>query len=175
MGRARSGWPGYSKRSSEDVVDASPNPCRPRVTRAQWQGTIGGQEDLRDSRNVAIVVLGEKPYAEGQGDRTDGMTLDRTDLSALSTVARSGVPIVVVLVSGRPLVVTGELQNWRGLIAAWLPGTEGNGVADVLSGDFRPTGKLPMSWWRTATQIPINVGDTTYDPLFAYGFGLTYP
>ena len=125
--------------------------------------------------DVAIVVVGEKPYAEGQGDRTDGMTLDRTDLSALSTVARTGVPVVVVLVSGRPLVVTSELPGWRGLIAAWLPGTEGNGVADVLFGDHRPTGKLPMSWPRTATQIPINVGDATYDPLFPYGFGLTYP
>jgi beta-glucosidase len=125
--------------------------------------------------DVAIVVLGEKPYAEGQGDRTDGLTLDRTDLSTLSTIARTGVPIVVVLVSGRPLVVTSELPSWRGLIAAWLPGTEGNGVADVLFGDNRPTGKLPMSWPRTATQVPINVGDATYDPLFAYGFGLTYP
>jgi beta-glucosidase len=125
--------------------------------------------------DVAIVVIGEKPYAEGQGDRTDGMTLDRTDLATLSTIARTGVPIVVVLVSGRPLVVTSELASWRGLVAAWLPGTEGNGVADVLFGDYRPTGKLPMSWPRTATQIPINVGDATYDPLFAYGFGLTYP
>jgi beta-glucosidase len=125
--------------------------------------------------DVAIVVLGEKPYAEGQGDRTDGMTLDRTDLSTLSTIARTGVPIVVVLVSGRPLVVTGELPTWRGLVAAWLPGTEGNGVADVLFGDVKPTGKLPTSWPRTATQIPINVGDATYDPLFPYGFGLTYP
>lgn len=125
--------------------------------------------------DVAIVVLGEKPYAEGQGDRTDGMTLDRTDLNTLTTIARTGVPIVVVLVSGRPLVITSELPNWRGLIAAWLPGSEGNGVADVLFGDYRPTGKLPASWPRTATQIPINVGDTPYDPLFAYGFGLTYP
>jgi beta-glucosidase len=125
--------------------------------------------------DVAIVVVGEKPYAEGQGDRTDGLTLDRTDLSTISTIARTGVPIVVVLVSGRPLVITSELPSWRGLIAAWLPGTEGNGVADVLFGDNRPTGKLPMSWPRTATQVPINVGDATYDPLFAYGFGLTYP
>ncbi len=125
--------------------------------------------------DVAIVVLGEKPYAEGQGDRTDGLTLDRTDLGTLSTVARAGIPIVVVLVSGRPLVVTGDLPSWRGLIAAWLPGTEGGGVADVLFGDVRPTGTLPMSWPRTAAQIPINVGDATYDPLFPYGFGLTYP
>lgn len=125
--------------------------------------------------DVAIVVLGEKPYAEGKGDRTDGLTLDRTDLGTLSTIARTGVPIVVVVVSGRPLVVTSELASWRGLIAAWLPGTEGGGVADVLFGDDRPTGKLPQSWPRAASQVPINVGDATYDPLFAFGFGLTYP
>jgi beta-glucosidase len=125
--------------------------------------------------DVAIAVLGETPYAEGQGDRTDGMGLDRSDLSVLSNLKRAGIPTVVVLVSGRPLVVTSQLADWRGLLAGWLPGTEGAGVADVLFGDYKPTGTLPMSWPRTATQIPVNVGDATYDPLFAYGYGLTYP
>jgi beta-glucosidase len=125
--------------------------------------------------DVAIAVLGETPYAEGQGDRTDGMALDRGDLSVLANLKRAGIPTVVVLVSGRPLVVTTQLPDWRAFIAGWLPGTEGAGVADVLFGDYKPTGKLPMSWPRTATQIPINVGDAVYDPLFAYGFGLTYP
>ena len=60
------------------------------------------------------------------------------------------------------------------MVAAWLPGSEGEGVADVLFGDYKPTGKLPFSWPRSMAQIPINVGDGTYDPLFAYGFGLTY-
>jgi beta-glucosidase len=125
--------------------------------------------------DVAVAVLGETPYAEGQGDRTDGMGLDRTDLNVLSNLKRAGIPTVVVLVSGRPLVVTSQLPDWRAFIAGWLPGTEGAGVADVLFGDYKPTGTLPMTWPRTATQIPINVGDATYDPLFAYGFGLTYP
>ena len=80
----------------------------------------------------------------------------------------------MVLVSGRPLVVTDQLPDWRAFIAAWLPGSEGQGVADVLFGDYAPTGTLPMSWPRSASQIPINVGDPTYDPLFPYGFGLTY-
>jgi beta-glucosidase len=71
--------------------------------------------------------------------------------------------------------VTTQLLDWRAFVAGWLPGTEGAGVADVLFGDYKPTGKLPMSWPRTAAQIPINVGDAAYDPLFAYGFGLTYP
>jgi beta-glucosidase len=125
--------------------------------------------------DVAVAVIGETPYAEGQGDRTDGMALDRGDLSVLANLKRAGIPTVVVLVSGRPLVVTTQLPDWRAFVAGWLPGTEGAGVADVLFGDFKPTGKLPMSWPRTATQIPINVGDAVYDPLFAYGFGLTYP
>jgi beta-glucosidase len=125
--------------------------------------------------DVAIAVLGERPYAEGAGDRTDGMGLDRADLNTLTTLKRAGVPIVVVLVSGRPLVVTDELPGWRALVAAWLPGTEGQGVADVLFGNAKPTGKLPQSWPRSAAQIPVNVGDTSYDPLFPYGHGLTYP
>jgi beta-glucosidase len=127
--------------------------------------------------DVAIAVLGEKPYAEGQGDRPapDAMGLDRTDLTTLSNLKRAGIPTVVVLVSGRPLVVTDQLPDWRALVAAWLPGTEGAGVADVLFGDYKPTGKLGFSWPRSATQIPINVGDATYDPLYAFGYGLTYP
>ena len=125
--------------------------------------------------DVAIAVLGEKPYAETAGDRSDGMALDRTDLNTLATLKRAGVPTVVVLVSGRPLVITDQLPDWSALVAAWLPGTEGQGVADVLFGDYKPTGKLPHSWPRSAAQIPINVGDTTYDPLWAFGYGLTYP
>jgi hypothetical protein len=74
----------------------------------------------------------------------------------------------------RPLIIEQELEKWDALIAAWLPGTEGQGVADVLFGDYNPTGKLPHSWPRTMSQIPINVGDSDYDPLFPYGFGLSY-
>jgi beta-glucosidase len=125
--------------------------------------------------DVAVAVIGERPYAEGVGDRSDGMGLDRTDLNTLVTLQRAGVPTVVVLVSGRPLVVTDQLPDWKALVAAWLPGTEGQGVADVLFGDYKPTGRLPHSWPRSATQIPVNVGDTTYDPLFPFGYGLTYP
>jgi len=125
--------------------------------------------------DVAVAVIGEKPYAETAGDRSDGMGLDRTDLNTLTTLKRAGVPTVVVLVSGRPLVISDQLPSWRALVAAWLPGTEGQGVADVLFGDYKPTGRLPHSWPRSAAQIPVNVGDTSYDPLFAFGFGLTYP
>ncbi|HEY0739118.1 MAG TPA: glycoside hydrolase family 3 N-terminal domain-containing protein [Herpetosiphonaceae bacterium] len=125
--------------------------------------------------DVAVVVIGEKPYAEGQGDAPSYLGLDQDDKNTLNTVKRSGVPMVVVMVSGRPQIISSEIGSWQGLIAAWLPGTEGQGVADVLFGDYRPTGKLPHSWPRSEAQIPINVGDAAYDPLFPYGFGLTYP
>ncbi|HWI63615.1 MAG TPA: glycoside hydrolase family 3 N-terminal domain-containing protein [Symbiobacteriaceae bacterium] len=134
-----------------------------------------GAGTIDSSYSAAVVVIGEKPYAEFQGDRTGSMGLDKEDLDVLVRVKATGVPTVVVLVSGRPLVVTEQLKDWRALLAVWLPGTEGTGVADVLFGDYKPTGKLPMTWPRSELQIPINVGDPNYDPLFAFGFGLTYP
>jgi len=129
------------------------------------------------SYDVAIVVIGETPYAEFKGDRpTPGsLGLDAEDKAVLDRVKATGVPMVVVLISGRPLVVTDQLPDWAAFVAAWLPGTEGQGVADVLFGDYKPTGKLPVSWPRSEAQIPINKGDSRYDPLFPFGFGLTYP
>jgi beta-glucosidase len=72
------------------------------------------------------------------------------------------------------MIVDQILDKCDALVAAWLPGTEGQGVADVLFGDYRPTGKLSFSWPRSNTKIPINIGDKNYNPLFKYGFGLTY-
>ena len=123
--------------------------------------------------DVAVVVVGEKPYAEFFGDRED-LALDKDDLAAIANVKKAGIPVVVVVVSGRPLILGDALGQADAVVAAWLPGTEGQGVADVLFGDYKPTGKLPFSWPRSMEQIPINVGDAKYDPLFAYGFGLTY-
>jgi beta-glucosidase len=138
------------------------------VTYEAWGGGLDASYD------VAVVVVGERPYAEWLGDRTDGLELDEEDLATLDAVRRSGVPAVVILVSGRPLVVTDRLPDWSALVAAWLPGSEGQGVADVLFGDFAPTGRLPMSWPRSVEQLPVNAGDPAYDPLFPYGFGLGY-
>ncbi|MFF0306255.1 glycoside hydrolase family 3 N-terminal domain-containing protein [Streptosporangium sp. NPDC004379] len=125
------------------------------------------------SYRAAIAVVGETPYAEGQGDRTGSMGLDATDLRTLDTLRRAGVPLVVVLVSGRPLDIAAQLPGWDALVAAWLPGTEGRGVADVLFGAVKPTGKLPMTWMSDVSQQPINDGDGK-TPLFPYGHGLTY-
>ena len=123
--------------------------------------------------DVGVVVVGEKPYAEFFGDRED-LALDKDDLAAIANVKKAGIPVVVVVVSGRPLILGDALGQADAVVAAWLPGTEGQGVADVLFGDYKPTGKLSFTWPRTMAQIPINVGDAAYDPLFAYGFGLTY-
>ncbi|SCL14670.1 beta-glucosidase [Micromonospora nigra] len=139
-------------------------------------GTVTYSRDgtgIDPSYKVAIAVVGETPYAEGQGDRPDGLALDPADLRTVDTLRAAGVPVVVVLVSGRPLDVAAQLPGWDALLAAWLPGTEGAGVADVLFGRHHPTGKLPVSWPATATQQPVNDGDGR-TPLFPYGFGLTY-
>lgn len=123
--------------------------------------------------DVAVVVIGEPPYAEFFGDRRD-LDLSAADVELVKKVRATGVPVVVVLLSGRPLIVNDVLSQADAFVAAWLPGTEGLGVADVLFGDHAPTGKLPMSWPKSNAQLPINVGDASYDPLFPYGFGLTY-
>jgi beta-glucosidase len=122
---------------------------------------------------VAIAVVGETPYAEGQGDRPNGLSLDATDTAVLQRIRSSGVPTVAVLVSGRPLDISGVLPWVSAFDAAWLPGSEGAGVADVLFGKVVPTGKLPVSWPASATQQPINAGDGQ-TPLVALGSGLTW-
>ncbi|HEL2966344.1 TPA: exo 1,3/1,4-beta-D-glucan glucohydrolase [Stenotrophomonas maltophilia] len=132
--------------------------------------------------DVAVVVFGEDPYAEFQGDRP---TLaykpgNETDPALLKRLKAEGIPVVAVFLSGRPLWVNREINAADAFVAAWLPGSEGAGIADVLlrgsdgrvQHDFK--GKLSYSWPRTATQYANNVGQKDYDPLFAFGFGLTY-
>jgi beta-glucosidase len=130
-------------------------------------------EGIDGTYDVAVAVVGETPYAEGEGDRPASMGLDDEDLATIARLEASGVPVVVVTVSGRPLDIAAELDGWDALLAAWLPGTEGAGVADVLYGDHAPTGTLPVSWMSSAGQQPINAGDGQ-EPLFPYGYGLTY-
>ncbi len=126
-----------------------------------------------DSGDVAIVVVGELPYAEMFGDRAD-LSLSADDAALVEKLRAKHVRTVVVLLSGRPMIVTSTIGKSSAFVAAWLPGTEGLGVADVLFGDYAPTGKLPHSWPKSMEQVPVNIGDKEYAPLFPYGFGLTY-
>jgi len=126
-----------------------------------------------EGASLGIAVIGETPYAEMSGDRAD-LRLAAEDVRAVDNMKRAGIPVVVILLSGRPMIIEDVLGKTDAFLAAWLPGTEGQGVADVLFGDYKPTGKLSFSWPRSMSQIPIHVGVPNYDPLFPYGFGLTY-
>ncbi|OEL25078.1 Beta-glucosidase BoGH3B [Dichanthelium oligosanthes] len=120
--------------------------------------------------DYAVVVVGEPPYAESFGDNLN-LTIPAPGPSVIRNVCGS-VRCAVVLVSGRPLVVEPFMGAVDALVAAWLPGTEGQGVSDLLFGDYGFTGKLARTWFRSVEQLPMNVGDAHYDPLFPYGFGL---
>ncbi|PKP53113.1 MAG: hypothetical protein CVT92_05955 [Bacteroidetes bacterium HGW-Bacteroidetes-1] len=121
--------------------------------------------------DIAVVVIGETPYAEGAGDRTS-LNIDQSDVNLIKTLKEKGIPVITVLVSGRPMIIGEILPYTDAFIAAWLPGTEGNGVADVLFGDFQPKGKLTHTWPGNMNQVPVNFGDENYNPLFEYKHGL---
>ncbi|HWE09819.1 MAG TPA: glycoside hydrolase family 3 N-terminal domain-containing protein [Solirubrobacteraceae bacterium] len=132
--------------------------------------------------NVGVVVVGEHPYAEGPGDvggpswapngPITSLDLTKADQAAVDTVCHA-MRCVVMVVSGRPMTIGGsQLSEAGGLVASWLPGTEGEGVANVLFGQVPFSGQLPQSWPRDASQLPLNVGDRNYNPLFPSGWGL---
>ncbi|MFK3888042.1 glycoside hydrolase family 3 N-terminal domain-containing protein [Sphingomonas sp. NPDC079357] len=127
--------------------------------------------------DVAIVVFGEQPYAEMRGDvRTlEFEAGDKQALALLKTLKAAGIPTVSVFLSGRPLWVNPELNQSDAFVASWFPGSEGEGVADVLIGGKRDfTGTLSFSWPKTAGQFTLNRGAPGYDPLFPLGYGLSY-
>ncbi|KZV44464.1 lysosomal beta glucosidase-like [Dorcoceras hygrometricum] len=121
--------------------------------------------------SYAIVAVGELPYSETAGD-SKNLTLAGAGYDTIANVCKS-VKCVVVLITGRPVVIEPYLDLMDSLVAAWLPGTEGQGITDALFGDYGFTGKLARTWFRTVDQLPMNVGDPHYDPLFPFGFGLT--
>ena len=132
--------------------------------------------------DVAIVVFGESPYAEGVGDlnNIEYQAGSKSDLALLESLRAQNIPVVSIFLTGRPLWVNKELNASNAFVAAWLPGSEGDGVAEVIfktaagaiNYDFK--GKLSFSWPKRTEQTIINRNDSDYDPLFAYGFGLTY-
>lgn len=147
-------------------------------------GTVQLSEagEFKTKPDVAIVVFGENPYAEMQGDlgNVAYKNGDESDLNLLKKLRAQGIPVVSVFITGRPLWVNREINASNAFVVAWLPGTEGNGVADVLfrneAGEvnFDTTGRLSFSWPKRVDQVVLNVGDENYDPLFAYGYGLSY-
>ena len=134
--------------------------------------------DSATEADVVIAVYGEDPYAEFQGDRSDvDFEPNGFDTARLAEFRAQGMPVVSIFLSGRPMWTNPELNASDAFIAAWLPGAEGGGVADMVfrtDPKFQFTGRLPFSWPKIADGRPVNVGDSDYDPLFAYGYGLTY-
>ncbi|MCU1425160.1 MAG: hypothetical protein JWM51_1451, partial [Microbacteriaceae bacterium] len=125
-----------------------------------------------EGNDVGVVVVGETPYAEGIGDvgnNGHSLSLSTADQSAIDTVC-AAMECVVLIVAGRTQLVTDRIDAIDGLVASFLPGSEGQGVADVLFGDEPFTGRLPLTWPATAEQVPINVGDATYEPLYSFGW-----
>lgn len=121
--------------------------------------------------DAVLVVVGEEPYAEGRGDRQD-LRLGAADAALISNAKALGAPVITVLYSGRPLVLGSALDDSDAFIAAWLPGTEGLGITDVLFGENAPTGKLPRLWPANNGQLAVD--RLTGKPLFPQGYGLTY-
>lgn len=150
------------------------------VRSAGGQIEFSEEGKFSEKPDVAIVVFGEEPYAEFQGDIEHLDFEDDSGLMLLAELKRQGIPTVSIFISGRPLWVNPEINQSDAFVAAWLPGTEGAGIADVLlqkpeggiQYDF--TGKLSFSWPNNAAENELNVGDAHYQPLFAYGYGLSY-
>jgi beta-glucosidase len=189
LGNQAGGWTGTWQGWSGDVTEGT----------TILEGIEAAADDVTfsedasaptDGADVGVVVVGETPYAEGYGDvggpewawdPADGgvpreeksMALQPGDAELVERVCAEIETCVVLVVSGRPQVLTEQLGAVDALVASWLPGTEGDGVADVLFGERRFTGKLPVSWPRSADDPVVNVGDADYDPLFPFGWGLT--
>jgi beta-glucosidase len=150
------------------------------VSAAGGTAVLSEDGNYEEKPDVAIVVYGEDPYAEMQGDRAHLMYEDPEHLALLKRLQDQDIPVVSLFLTGRPLWANPFLNASDAFVVAWLPGTEGAGVADVLftkpNGEinYGMTGKLPFSWPKRPDQTPLNKGDDNYDPLFAYGYGLNY-
>ena len=176
-------WQGtFNENNDFPNADSIFDGIRESVTKAGGIAQLSEQGEFDERPDVAIVIYGEPPYAEGQGDTTHlSYSAKHTEsLELLLRLKSQQIPIVSVFLSGRPLWVNPELNASNSFIAAWLPGSEGKGICDLLfrdennqiTNDF--SGQLSFSWPRNPMQTPLNRGDADYDPLFPYGFGLNY-
>ncbi|XWS21540.1 hypothetical protein CRYUN_Cryun30bG0063000 [Craigia yunnanensis] len=141
-----------------------------KSTKVTYRKTPGPNFFKKNNFDYAIVVVGEVPYAETRGD-SQNLTIPDPGPKTIQNVCKA-IKCVVVVISGRPVVIEPYLATMGALVAAWLPGSEGQGVADVLFGDYGFTGKLARTWFKIPDQLPMNYGDPNYDPLFPFGFGL---
>lgn len=147
-----------------------------QIDEAGGQALFSPDGESAQKADVAIVVFGETSYAEFMGDQSDvALHHDNGEsLELIRKIKAQGIPVVAVMLSGRALYVNPQINAADAFVEAWLPGSEGEGVADVLTGKNDFTGKLGFSWPKRPDQTPLNVGDAAYDPQFAYGFGLSY-
>jgi beta-glucosidase len=125
-----------------------------------------------EGATVGVAVIGEKPYAEMFGDTTN-LHFSQPDIALVKRMKAAGIPVVVVILSGRPLFLEDIMNDADAIVAAWLPGSEGEGVADVLFGDYKPTGKLSYTWPKAAS-TSLHLGNAGYQTMFARGYGLSY-
>lgn len=166
-------WQGLSGNNLTEgttILTAIKNTVDPK-TEVVFQENPNNHYVRSNKFSYAIVIVGEHPYAETFGDSMNLSIID-PGYKTITNVC-GAIKCVVVVISGRPVVMEPYVAHMDALVAAWLPGTEGQGVADVLFGDYGFTGKLSRTWFKTVDQLPMNVGDPHYDPLFPFGFGLT--
>ena len=190
IGNQAGGWTLTWQGGSTNVIPGQTVLDAVRATSASRVQFSETASDPVPANAAGVVVVGETPYAEGFGDVNGPqwaydpgdnnvprpkktMELSDADTLAIRRVCSQAASCTVLVVSGRPMIVPPELLSQiDALVASWLPGSEGMGVADVLFGKQPFTGKLPVSWPRSVAQEPINVGDPGYDPLYRFGFGL---
>ncbi|KAG7018145.1 hypothetical protein SDJN02_20013 [Cucurbita argyrosperma subsp. argyrosperma] len=164
------GLGGNNLTSGTTILSAIKDTVDPK-TKVVFKENPSAQFVKSNQFSYAIVVVGEPPYAETFGDSLN-LTISEPGPSTITNVC-GAVKCVVIVISGRPVVLQPYVAVIDAVVAAWLPGTEGKGVTDVLFGDYGFSGKLSRTWFKTVDQLPMNVGDRHYDPLFPFGFGLT--
>jgi len=168
-----------TNRKPDGSVDpALPQPVDPLNDPSNATAAAQRAEAVAAAKNVdaVVVAVGESPYAEGQGDDfTPELPLAQARL--IDELEATGTPVIVVVVAGRPLVMNEQLDDTDASVMAFLPGTEGGAaVADALFGKVNPSGRLPVSWPKSSSQLPLayNERNRPYDPRYAFGYGLSY-
>jgi beta-glucosidase len=171
IGMQCGGWTIFWQGKSGDITKGTTILAAIRGAAGGAQVTFSKDGSGAEGARVGIAVIGEKPYAEMQGDRTD-LHLEAGDVAVVERLKSAGIPVLVVLVSGRPVLIDAILDKADAIVAAWLPGSEGDGVADVLFGASKPTGKLSFTWPR-GDSTSLERSDPGYKTLFAFGHGLS--